>query len=201
MRFISRYILVCFFILSISFLVSCQKKVNEPIVNIEDTLTEKDNLKSIQLQEIKKNTIVEQVFLKSENGHDFFQGQIERNDSLIEDKLSNKKLKSGVIPENYYVFLTGVTNKKKPTYLLGRIEQIDGKIIQWKQEVKSVKRKGTNDVYQYEVEFPKFEGERANVSFRYIWLNKENKCYGVANQLFILKKDLNFINGLWRSCR
>ena len=115
-------------------------------------------------------------------------GQIERNDSLIEDKLSNKKLKSGVIPENYYVFLTGVTNKKKPTYLLGRIEQIDGKIIQWKQEVKSVKRKGTNDVYQYEVEFPKFEGERANVSFRYIWLNKENKCYGVADQLFILKK-------------
>ena len=101
MRFISRYILVCFFILSISFLVSCQKKVDEPIVNIEDTLTEKDNLKSIQLQEIKKNTIVEQVFLKSENGHDFFQGQIERNDSLIEDKLSNKKLKSGVIPENY----------------------------------------------------------------------------------------------------
>ncbi|MED2984753.1 hypothetical protein P4311_25595 [Bacillus thuringiensis] len=188
MRFISRYILVCFFILSISFLVSCQKKVDEPIVNIEDTLTEKDNLKSIQLQEIKKNTIVEQVFLKSENGHDFFQGQIERNDSLIEGKLSNKKLKSGVIPENYYVFLTGVTNKKKPTYLLGRIEQIDGKIIQWKQEVKSVKRKGTNDVYQYEVEFPKFEGERANVSFRYIWLNKENKCYGVADQLFILKK-------------
>ena len=53
-----------FFILSISFLVSCQKKVDEPIVNIEDTLTEKDNLKSIQLQEIKKNTIVEQVFLK-----------------------------------------------------------------------------------------------------------------------------------------
>ena len=52
MRFISRYILVCFFILSISFLVSCQKKVDEPIVNIEDTLTEKDNLKSIQLQEI-----------------------------------------------------------------------------------------------------------------------------------------------------
>ncbi len=50
-------------------------------------------MKSIQLQEIKKNTIVEQVFLKSENGHDFFQGQIERNDSLIEDKLSNKKIK------------------------------------------------------------------------------------------------------------
>ena len=48
---------------------------------------------------------------------------------------------------------------RKPTYLLGRIEQIDGKVIQWKQEVKSVKRKGTNDVYQYEVEFPKFEGE------------------------------------------
>ena len=127
--------------MSISFLVSCQKKVDEPIVNIEDTLTEKDNLKSIQLQEIKKNTIVEQVFLKSENGHDFFQGQIERNDSLIEDKLSNKKLKSGVIPENYYVFLTGVTNKKNQRIFLGRIEQIDGKIIQWKQEVKSVKEK------------------------------------------------------------
>lgn len=84
-------------------------------------------------------------------------------------------------------------NKKKPTYLLGRIEQIDGKVIQWKQEVRSVQRKDANgvyqyDVYQYEVEFPKFEGERANVSFRYIWLNKENKCYGVADQLFILKK-------------
>ena len=44
------------------------------------------------------------------------------------------------------------------------------------------------DVYQYEVEFPKFEGERANFSFRYIWLNKENKCYGVADQLLILKR-------------
>ncbi|HFK1758254.1 hypothetical protein FO497_08110 [Bacillus cereus ATCC 10876] len=188
MRFISKYILVCFFILSISFLVSCQKKVDEPIVHIEDTLTEKDNLKSIELKGINKNTIFEQVFLESENGDDFFQGQIEKNDSLIEDKLSNKKLKLGVIPENYYVFLTGVTNKKKPKYLLGRIEQTDGEVIQWKQEVKSVKRKGTNDVYQYEVEFPKFEGERANVSFRYIWLNKEKKCYGVADQLFILKK-------------
>ncbi|MEK4745154.1 MULTISPECIES: hypothetical protein [unclassified Bacillus (in: firmicutes)] len=198
MKLISKYILVCFFILSISFLVSCQKKVDEPIVNIEDTLTEKGNLKSIQLQEIKKNTIYEQVFLGNENGNDFFQGQIDRNDIAIEDKLLDKNLKSGVIPENYYVFLTGVTNKKKPTYLLGRIEQIDGKVIQWKQEVKSVQRKDANgvyqydvyqyDVYQYEVEFPKFEGERANVSFRYIWLNKENKCYGVADQLFILKK-------------
>ncbi|CUB08708.1 hypothetical protein BN2127_JRS1_00492 [Bacillus cereus] len=174
--------------MSISFLVSCQKKVDEPIVNIQDNLTEKENLKSIQLQENNKNTIFEQVFLKSENGHDFFRGQIDRNDIAIEDKLLDKNLKSGVIPENYYVFLTGVTNKKKPTYLLGRIEQIDGKVIEWKQEVKSVKRKDTNDVYQYEVEFPKFEGERANVSFRYIWLNKENKCYGVADQLFILKK-------------
>ncbi|QWI70205.1 hypothetical protein ER45_026270 [Bacillus mycoides] len=198
MKLISKYILVCFFILSISFLVSCQKKVDEPIVNIEDTLTEKGNLKSIQLQEIKKNTIYEQVFFGNENGNDFFQGQIDRNDIAIEDKLLDKNLKSGVIPENYYVFLTGVTNKKKPTYLLGRIEQIDGKVIQWKQEVKSVQRKDANgvyqydvyqyDVYQYEVEFPKFEGERANVSFRYIWLNKENKCYGVADQLFILKK-------------
>ncbi|MDM5430462.1 hypothetical protein [Bacillus mycoides] len=193
MKLISKYILVCFFILSINFLVSCQKKVDEPIVNIEDTLTEKGNLKSIQLQEIKKNTIYEQVFFGNENGNDFFQGQIDRNDIAIEDKLLDKNLKSGVIPENYYVFLTGVTNKKKPTYLLGRIEQIDGKVIQWKQEVKSVQRKDANgvyqyDVYQYEVEFPKFEGERANVSFRYIWLNKENKCYGVADQLFILKK-------------
>ena len=51
-----------FFILSISFLVSCQKKVDEPIVHVEDTLTEKDNLKSTQLQEINKNTIYEQVF-------------------------------------------------------------------------------------------------------------------------------------------
>ncbi|MCU5654907.1 hypothetical protein OCF56_13465 [Bacillus mycoides] len=188
MKLISKYILVCFFILSISFLVSCQKKVDEPIVNIEDTLTEKGNLKSIQLQEIKKNTIYEQVFFGNENGNDFFQGQIDRNDIAIEDKLLDKNLKSGVIPENYYVFLTGVTNKKKPTYLLGRIEQIDGKVIQWKQEFKSVQRKDANGVYQYEVEFPKFEGERANVSFRYIWLNKENKCYGVADQLFILKK-------------
>ncbi|MBG9599394.1 hypothetical protein ABE17_21430 [Bacillus mycoides] len=193
MKLISKYILVCFFILSISFLVSCQKKVDEPIVNIEDTLTEKGNLKSIQLQGIKKNTIYEQVFFGNENGNDFFQGQIDRSDIAIEDKLLDKNLKSGVIPENYYVFLTGVTNKKKPTYLLGRIEQIDGKVIQWKQEVKSVQRKDANgvyqyDVYQYEVEFPKFEGERANVSFRYIWLNKENKCYGVADQLFILKK-------------
>ena len=90
--------------MSISFLVSCQKKVDEPIVHIEDTLTEKDNLKSIELKGINKNTIFEQVFLESENGDDFFQGQIEKNDSLIEDKLSNKKLKLGVIPENYYVF-------------------------------------------------------------------------------------------------
>ncbi|HDR4421468.1 TPA: hypothetical protein QCP59_002266 [Bacillus cereus] len=188
MKFISKYIVLCFFMLSICFLASCQKKVDEPIVNIHDTLTKKENLKSIELQEIKKNTIFEQVFLGNETGDDFFQGQIDRNDITIKDKLSNKKLKSGVIPENYYVFLTGVTNKKKPTYLLGRIEQTDGKVIEWKQEVKSVKRKGTNDVYEYEVEFPKFEGERANVAFRYIWLNKENKCYGVADQLFILKK-------------
>ncbi|WP_088292000.1 hypothetical protein [Bacillus mycoides] len=187
MKIISKYVLVCFFILSISFLVSCQKKVDEPIVNIEDTLTEKGNLKSIQLQEIKKNTIYEQVFFGNENGNDFFQGQIDRNDIAIEDKLLDKNLKSGVIPENYYVFLTGVTNKKKPAYLLGRIEQIDGKVIQWKQEVKSVQRKDAN-VYQYEVEFPKFEGEKAHVSFRYIWVNKENKCYGVADQLFMLKK-------------
>ena len=188
MKLILKYIVFCCFILSISFLVSCQKKVDEPIVNIEDTLTEKYNLKSIQLQEIKKNTIYEQVFSGNKNGNDFFQGPIDRNDLAIEDRLSDKNLKSGVIPENYYVFLSGVTNKKKPTYLLGRIEQTDGKVIEWKQEVKSVKRKGTNDVYQYEVEFPKFEGERANVAFRYIWLNKENKCYGVADQLFILKK-------------
>ena len=53
-----------FFILSISFLVSCQKKVDEPIVHIEDTLTEKDNLKSIELKGINKNTIFEQVFWK-----------------------------------------------------------------------------------------------------------------------------------------
>lgn len=104
MKLISKYILVCFFILSISFLVSCQKKVDEPIVNIEDTLTEKGNLKSIQLQEIKKNTIYEQVFLGNENGNDFFKGQIDRSDIAIEDKLLDKNLKSGVIPENYYVF-------------------------------------------------------------------------------------------------
>ncbi|MBE7147228.1 hypothetical protein FUT12_06425 [Bacillus mycoides] len=188
MKLISKYILLCFFILSICFLASCQKEMDEPIVNIQDNLTKKENLKSIRLQENNENTIFEQVFLESKNGDDFFQGQIERNDSLIESKLSNKKLKSGVIPENYYIFLTGVTNKKKPTYLLGRIEQTDGKVIQWKQEVKSVKRKDTNDVYQYEVMFPKFEGEKAHVSFRYIWVNKENECYGVADQLFILKK-------------
>ena len=50
--------------MSISFLVSCQKKVDEPIVHIEDTLTEKDNLKSIELKGINKNTIFEQVFWK-----------------------------------------------------------------------------------------------------------------------------------------
>ncbi|MEH7059816.1 hypothetical protein V7052_14860 [Bacillus wiedmannii] len=187
MKVISKYVLV-FFLLSICFLASCQKEMDEPIVNIEDTLTEKDNLKSIQLQEIKKNTIFEQVFFENENGEDFFQGQTDRNDIGIEDKLLDENLKLGVIPENYYVFLTGVTNKKKPTYLLGRIEQTDEKVIQWKQEVKSVKRKGTDNVYQYEVEFPKFEGEKAHVSFRYIWINKENKCYGVADQFFILKK-------------
>ncbi|ANC10544.1 MULTISPECIES: hypothetical protein [Bacillus cereus group] len=188
MKFISRYILFSFFLLGICFLVSCQKEVNEPIVNIEDTLTEKENLKSIELKEVKKNTIFEQVFLGNKTGDDFYEGQIDTNDITIEDKLSNKNLKLGVIPENHYVFLTGITNEKKPSYLLGRIEQTDGKIIQWKQEVKNVKRKGTNDVYQYEVMFPKFEGEKVNVSFRYIWLNKENECYGVANQLFILKK-------------
>ncbi|MCC2352454.1 hypothetical protein [Bacillus pacificus] len=188
MKLISKYILFCCFILIICLLASCHKKVDEPIVNIEDTLTEKDNLKSIQLKGINKNTVFEQVFLENETGDDFFQGQIDRNDIAIKDRFSDKNLKSGVIPENYYVFLTGVTNKKKPAYLLGRIEQTDGKVIEWKQEVKSVKRKGTNDVYQYEVEFPKFEGERVNVSFRYIWLNKENKCYGVADQMFILKK-------------
>ena len=90
--------------MSISFLVSCQKKVDEPIVHVEDTLTEKDNLKSTQLQEINKNTIYEQVFSGNKNGNDFFQGQIDRNDIAIEDRLSDKNLKSGVIPENYYVF-------------------------------------------------------------------------------------------------
>lgn len=188
MKFILKYALACFSLLSICFLVSCQKEVDEPIVIIQDSLTEKENLKSIELKGLRKNTVFEQVFFKSETGDDFYRGQIDRNDILIENKLSNKSLKVGVIPESYYIFLTGVTNKKKPTYLLGRIEQIDGKVIQWKQEVKSVKRKGTDDVYQYEVMFPKFEGEKANVSFRYIWLNKENKCYGVADQLFILKK-------------
>jgi hypothetical protein len=64
MRFISRYILVCFFILSISFLVSCQKKVDEPIVNIEDTLTEKDNLKSIELKGINKILFLNKCFWK-----------------------------------------------------------------------------------------------------------------------------------------
>ena len=39
------------------------------------------------------------------------------------------------------MFLTGVTNKKNQRIFLGRIEQIDGKIIQWKQEVKSVKKR------------------------------------------------------------
>ncbi len=104
MKLISKYILFCCFILIICLLASCHKKVDEPIVNIEDTLTEKDNLKSIQLKEVNKNTVFEQVFWGDENGDDFFQGQIDRNDSLIESKLSNKKLKSGVIPENYYVF-------------------------------------------------------------------------------------------------
>ncbi len=86
------------------------------------------------------------------------------------------------------MFFNGCYEQEKTSVSFGRIEQTDGKVIEWKQEVKSVKRKGTNDVYQYEVEFPKFEGERVNVSFRYIWLNKENKCYGVADQMFILKK-------------
>lgn len=76
-------------------------------------------MKSIQLKEVNKNTVFEQVFWGDENGDDFFQGQIDRNDSLIESKLSNKKLKSGVIPENYYVFLTGVTNKKKTNVSFG----------------------------------------------------------------------------------
>ena len=61
-------------------------------------------MKSIQLKEINKNTVFEQVFLENETGDDFFQGQIDRNDIAIKDRLSDKNLKSGVIPENYYVF-------------------------------------------------------------------------------------------------
>ena len=76
---------------------------------------------------------------------------------------------------------------RKPTYLLGRIEQIDGKVIQWKQEVKSVKEKAQMMFISMKLSFLNLK-ERANVSFRYIWLNKEKKCYGVADQLFILKK-------------
>ena len=140
MKLISKYILFCCFILIICLLASCHKKVDEPIVNIEDTLTEKDNLKSIQLKEINKNTVFEQVFLENETGDDFFQGQIDRNDIAIKDRLSDKNLKSGVIPENYYVF-NGCYEQEKPAYLLGRIEQTDGKVIEWKQEVKSVKEK------------------------------------------------------------
>lgn len=127
MKLISKYILFCCFILIICLLASCHKKVDEPIVNIEDTLTEKDNLKSIQLKEINKNTVFEQVFLENETGDDFFQGQIDRNDIAIKDNLSNKKIKSGVIPENYYVFLTGVTNKKNQRIFWGGLNKLMGK--------------------------------------------------------------------------
>ncbi len=76
-------------------------------------------MKSIQLKEINKNTVFEQVFLENETGDDFFQGQIDRNDIAIKDRLSDKNLKSGVIPENYYVFFNGCYEQEKTSVSFG----------------------------------------------------------------------------------
>lgn len=181
-------ILLLISIPSIFFLAACQQKVKEPIITIDDTTSQKENLRRTELGQNGNNTIFKQIFLGKADGKSFYNKQIETNDTSINKDLVNKKLKIANLPDKHYAFLTGISNKTKPSYLLGRIEQQNDKVIQWKQEIKYVKKMGTKDVYQYEIKIPAFEGEQAKISFRYIWLNDDNKCYSVADQLFILKK-------------
>ncbi|SMD93946.1 hypothetical protein BACERE00191_01964 [Bacillus pacificus] len=181
-------ILLCISATTLFLLTACQKEIKEPIIIIDDATSQKENLRRIELKNKNNNAIFNQVFFESKDGKTFYDKQIDVNDIRIKQNISNKKIQPGVLPEQNYIFLSGFSNKNKPNYLLGRIEQEDGKVIQWKQEIKYMKKNGTKDVYQYEIQMPKFEGKQAYISFRYIWLNTNNKCYGVADQLFTLQK-------------
>ncbi|PET37893.1 hypothetical protein CN520_24450 [Bacillus cereus] len=158
-------------------------KAPEPSIDIMDmsrySKTESNNLFVFE----GNHSYINQVFWNESKKDNFYKKQLEVNDVNMDTVLKNKVLEPGPMFQNYKLAATFSSKAAKPAVILGQIRDEKGHTYTWKEPYKT-----ENSLDKGLVTLPKFEGETAKVALRYIWLNEDQKCYGVVDQFIILKK-------------
>lgn len=131
----------------------------------------------------QKDILFKQIFWNKTQKSDFYQNQIKTNDTDIDKIFEQEQLTPGPLPKNYEISMNLSEKELKPSVILGKIKDEKGNSYNWEQPYQ---RKDNDSSYL--INIPDFQGESAKVSLRIIWLNDDDKCYGVAEQLMILKK-------------
>lgn len=160
-------------------------EISEPIIVITDTdKSSKSEDNTFWLDSGSKHIYFKEIFWSSdiEDGP-FYKKQIDSNDVDSKQVLKEKKTDTAPLPKHYKISM--VTDLKHPTpaYILGKINSADGKEITWKQEYKE-----PDSNSDYLIELPSFKDSTATISLRFIWMNENQECYGVADKVFNIKK-------------
>lgn len=158
----------------------------EPSIDIVDMSRNSKTETNNMFVFVDNHTYFNQVFWNETKKDNFYKKQIETNDVDIDMVLKDRALESGPLFENYQLAATFTSKSEKPSFILGQIKDENGKIYRWKQPYEW-KEKEANEKNAL-VNLPSFEGKTAKVALRFIWLNDNQKCYGVVDQFIILKK-------------
>ncbi|MED2038317.1 hypothetical protein P4V58_14130 [Bacillus wiedmannii] len=166
-------------------ITSCNKfssdnsQAPEPSIDIVDMSKESKTEVNNMFVFIDNYTVLNQIFWRGSEKEDFYKGQLKENDVNIAKSLENKPLKSGPLFENHKMSATFSSKALKPTLVLGKLEDDLGHTSTWKQSYTA------EDAV---INIPEFEGETAKIALRFIWLDDNERCYGVVDTFVSVKK-------------
>lgn len=180
---------ISFIVLLFLITTSCNKispkdsKAPEPSIDIID-MSKDSKMESNNMFVFENNyTYLKQIFWNESQKEEFYKGQIKVNDVNFNEVLKNKSLEAGPLFKDYKIQATFTSKTIKPSLILGKVEDEQGHTQNWKQSY--VWEDSEEDGL---IHLPTFEGKSAKVSLRFIWLNKDQKCYGIVDKFIILNK-------------
>ncbi|MCY8208548.1 MULTISPECIES: hypothetical protein [Bacillus subtilis group] len=159
--------------------------VSEPIIVITDTSKDpKSENNDFWLDSESKNIYFKKIFWSSDfNNGPFYNKQVETNNADIKKLLEDKKTDIVPLPKHNKIEMVKELKHPTPNYILGKIRDEKGEEVTWKQTYKD-----PGPDADFQIKLPSFKGKSAVVSLRFIWLNENHDCYGVADKIFNIKK-------------
>ncbi|HDR6390234.1 hypothetical protein [Bacillus thuringiensis] len=128
------------------------------------------------------SSFFKEVFWSKSEKNNFYKGQIKTNDINIDETFNKEKIIESPLPKKYELTASLNVSAVKPNMILGKLKDDLGQEYTWEQPFK---RESVD--HNYVIDLPSFKGKTAKIAIRFVWLNNK-ECYGVADQLFILKK-------------